>query len=157
MSEEEHHSADQKGIRRDFALDLAARLGIESDPFALIKTFELNPDGSIDEETEAALEAIRQRVGYSLYEEIISRVDTEYARQNLSAGSRQLGTITDPFLLAKISNAHELHKLNMIGIKRNEMGISSHTFEKVIVAQAQHKAVNEIGSWTLSPHAIMIK
>ena len=82
MSEEEHHSADQKGIRRDFALDLAARLGIESDPFALIKTFELNPDGSIDEETEAALEAIRQRVGYSLYEEKISTLDLIVSENN---------------------------------------------------------------------------
>ena len=155
----EHHSPDKifsEGKGRDFARYLAARLGIESDPFALIRTFKLNLDGSIDEKTKAALEAIQKREGYSLYEVIIAKVDTEHARQNYSAGSMQLGTITDTYLLANISNAFKLHELNMAGIGRNVMGKSSHTFETAIVAQAQHEVVKEIGSWTLSSNAIMI-
>lgn len=155
-------SAEQvagSGKERDFKQELFETLRALMPELAesiVIHAFRLNPDGTVDPATEEALKAIRQRDGYSLYEEVITNLDTEYARTQYSAGQHRRA-ITDPYLLAHVPDAAELHQLNMISIQHNELAIDDHTFGEAIVAQAPSEAIDKLGEWPLSPHAIVIK
>jgi hypothetical protein len=152
------YSSEKNAMRRlRVAQDLAAKLELGSEPTAVLRSFNLNPDGSLEETTKAELAAMQKREGYSLYEEIIADLDTKYVRTNFAAGLRRLGTLITPYLLARMPNAYELHRINMMGIRRNVAAIADYTFIEAIVVQAPTERITRIGQWPLHPKAIIIE
>lgn len=135
---------------------LAFRLGIATDERSALWIFSLNPDASLAPNVEEMLKRIDRREGYCIYQQVYSKVDTEWSRANMSAGTHSLGSISDIFTLANIEDAHSLYQLNLRGLKYNLTNFEDHTFEYLVVAQALTDRVANALSWKLSSKAIII-